>query len=174
MGKKISVIGSGSWATAITKLLTENGHQVQWWLRTQEQVDSLLATGTNTKYLSDIHFNLSNLKPSADINLVLADTEFVFLVVPSAFLQTALSGTAYGALQGKTIVSGIKGIIPEGNQLITDYLESTFGLSHDSMTILAGPCHAEEVALEKIIAIVQGMGHTTGNGHHIFEDSGKL
>ena len=144
----IAVIGSGSWATAIVKLLSEKDTRIQWWMRKPEYVDHVKRYRHNKNYLSDVTIDLSKVTPTADLEQALDGADTAFLVVPSAFLKPVLE-QAGPLLQGKLIASGVKGIVPDDNELITDYLEKRFGLDSTKMCILSGPCHAEEIAMEK-------------------------
>ncbi|WP_205500747.1 NAD(P)H-dependent glycerol-3-phosphate dehydrogenase [Rufibacter psychrotolerans] len=147
--ERIAVLGGGSWATALVKILSENKTQVRWWLRNQEDVRHLQQYAHNPRYLSGVRFDLECVQPSNDIVETVAQAEWVILAVPAAFVQQALSALPPHALQGKTLVSAVKGMIPSENLLITDFLEQHYGVPADRQCVIAGPCHAEEVALEK-------------------------
>ncbi|MBC3539690.1 NAD(P)H-dependent glycerol-3-phosphate dehydrogenase [Rufibacter sediminis] len=147
--ERIAVLGGGSWATALVKILSENKTDVSWWLRNKEDVQHLCQYGHNPRYLSGIRFNLEYVHPSNDIEGTVAQADWVILAVPAAFVKQALSPLAADALKGKTLVSAIKGMIPGENLLITDFLEQHYGVPADRQCVIAGPCHAEEVALEK-------------------------
>ncbi|MBC6989899.1 MULTISPECIES: NAD(P)H-dependent glycerol-3-phosphate dehydrogenase [Hymenobacter] len=146
---KIAVIGGGSWATALTKILSENGAQVGWWLRHKEDVQHLLRTRHNARYLSSVAFDLDKVLPSSDLEEVVEAAEWVVLAVPAAFVQNALEKLDRDDLKHKRVISAIKGMIPSKNVLVTDYVAERFRLPHERLGIVAGPCHAEEVALEK-------------------------
>ena len=147
--ERIAVIGGGSWATAIVKILSENKSEVHWWMRNKHDVQHLIDYKHNPRYLSGVQFDLDYVKPSSDLAAVVAVADWVILAVPAAFVQEALSGLPANALQGKSVVSAIKGMVPEQNVLITDYVEHQFGVPNTHHLVIAGPCHAEEVALEK-------------------------
>lgn len=147
--KKIAVIGGGSWATALVKILSENKSQVHWWLRNPDDVQHLLTYQHNPRYLSGISFHMDYVHPATDLAVVVEPADWVILAVPAAFVQQALFPLPPKALAGKVLVSAIKGMIPEGNILITDYLEKDFQVPAHRLCVIAGPCHAEEVALEK-------------------------
>jgi glycerol-3-phosphate dehydrogenase (NAD(P)+) len=145
----IAVIGGGSWATALVKILSENNVQVHWWLRHSEDVKHLLAYRHNPRYLSGISFNMEYVHPSTDLQEVVKPSAWIILAVPAAFVEEALAQLHPEDLAGKTLVSAIKGMIPKQNILITDYLEKHFQVPSERLCVVAGPCHAEEVALEK-------------------------
>ncbi|MEM1137819.1 MAG: NAD(P)H-dependent glycerol-3-phosphate dehydrogenase [Bacteroidota bacterium] len=145
----IGVIGSGSWATALIKILTENNNQVNWWVRHEEEVKHILDYKHNPAYLSAVEIHLDKVKPSVDIGKVVRDSEWLLLVVPAAFIKDVLKSIAPELLKGKKIISAIKGMIPDENLLVTDFIHQHFGTDTIDLAVIAGPCHAEEVAMEK-------------------------
>ncbi|KAA5547872.1 NAD(P)H-dependent glycerol-3-phosphate dehydrogenase [Adhaeribacter rhizoryzae] len=147
--EKIAVIGGGSWATALVKILSENKASVNWWLRNANDVEHLQKYHHNPRYISGVNFNLNYVKPTTHLAECLQEVRWVILAVPAAFIQSALENLPADAFAGKILVSAVKGMIPHQNILITDYLENTFGVPASHQCIIAGPCHAEEVALEK-------------------------
>jgi glycerol-3-phosphate dehydrogenase (NAD(P)+) len=148
--RKVAVIGSGSWATAIVKILSENKNtKIRWWFRDKETVKKVKKLRINPNHLSDVHINNRKVKSSANIKKVLSDSEFVILAVPSAFIKSALDLIDIEDLKGKTVVSAIKGMIPNENILISQFLEKNYNVDLSTQLVIAGPCHAEEVALEK-------------------------
>lgn len=147
--EKIAVLGGGSWATALVKILSENKADVRWWLRSKEDVAHLQQYGHNPRYISGVRFDLHYVTPSTDILETVEGADWVILAVPAAFVQQALAPLPLDAFQGKTVVSAVKGMIPKENILITDFLEQKYGVPAEHQCVIAGPCHAEEVALEK-------------------------
>ncbi len=145
----IAVVGGGSWATAIIKILTEGNVRVHWWLRNQEDAAYIRQYGHNPHYLSDVQLNRRKVKVCSGIEEAITGTTHVILAVPAAFVQSALAGVSADLLAGKVVVSAIKGMIPEKNLLVTDWVEADFGVPAEKICVIAGPCHAEEVALEK-------------------------
>jgi glycerol-3-phosphate dehydrogenase (NAD(P)+) len=145
----IAVIGGGSWATAIVKILSENETKIKWWLRDAETVNFIKHFQHNPKYLSDIQLNLSKVKPDTNIKKVIQGADYVILAVPAAFLEAALKPLTKDDFKGRIIVSGIKGIVPGSKQLITEYLERKYHIPEDDLCVIGGPCHSEEIANEK-------------------------
>lgn len=143
------MIGGGSWATALAKILSENGARVGWWLRHKDDVQHLLRTRHNPRYLSSVQFDLTRIAPDTDVADVVKDADWVVLAVPAAFVKETLDKLDRDALKNKRVISAIKGMIPGRNELVTDYVEERFRMSREKMGCVAGPCHAEEVALEK-------------------------
>jgi glycerol-3-phosphate dehydrogenase (NAD(P)+) len=147
---KIAVIGGGSWATALVKILSEqNGLKINWWMRSHEAVEHIRKHHHNPRYLSSIEFHPSKVKAYHQIKDALKGAEGVFLVVPAAFLSDALSEIGSDYLKNRFVVSAIKGMIPERHQLISDFINDQFGVPLNLQAAIAGPSHAEEVALEK-------------------------
>jgi glycerol-3-phosphate dehydrogenase (NAD(P)+) len=147
--EKIAVIGGGSWATAIIKILSENNVAIQWWLRNKEAVQHIRKYHHNPHYLSDIAINRRKVKPCTDIKEAVKDVSVIILAVPAAFVSDALSSLVAADFKGKLVVSAIKGMIPGDNILVTDLVERDYGVPPSDLCVIAGPCHAEEVALEK-------------------------
>lgn len=145
----VAVIGGGSWATAIVKILSEKDLKIRWWLRNEEDVTFIQTYGHNPHYLSDVQVNLRKVKVYPDIIKTISKATYVILAVPAAFIQQALQQVRAVHLQQKIIISAIKGMIPEHNLLVTDWVEKEFDVLAENVCVIAGPCHAEEVALEK-------------------------
>lgn len=146
---KIAVVGHGSWATAIVKILTDNARQVDWYVRNQEVRSHIQEYGNNPKYLSQVHFDKASLTLHDEINSAVGAADVVVLATPSAFLQTVLSDLTI-SLTGKFVISAIKGIVPEAWLTIAEYLNENYDLPFDNIGVITGPCHAEEVALERL------------------------
>lgn len=155
--KHIAVIGGGSWGTAITKMLSQHKasgnsaiQSLQWWVRNQETATFIKTNKHNPKYISSVEIHPDVVEVTADLNAVLAKAELIVLAVPSAFLHQALQGIQPGVLKNKFIVSAIKGLLPHSKQIVADYLINEFDVPHQNMLVISGPCHAEEVASEKL------------------------
>ncbi len=150
MEKTIGVIGGGSWATAIIKILLNNTSKLNWWVRKQENVDFIKTYHHNQNYLSYIKFNPEQIEISSDIKKVITQSDILIWVVPSAFLYTSLEGLDEDLFADKLHVTAIKGILPEFYIPISEYLNKHFGVPMQNIGAIAGPCHAEEVAMEKL------------------------
>jgi len=147
---KIAVVGGGSWATALVKILSEQpSNRVRWWLRSQADIDHIRAYHHNPRYLSDVFHSPKKVKVCAKIKDAIRDADYVVLAVPAAFVREPFEALRPANFFGKRVVSAIKGMIPGTNQLVTDWMEEKFGVPLDDICVIAGPCHAEEVALEK-------------------------
>lgn len=147
--EKVAILGGGSWATALAKILSENKAHVHWWMRNEQDVQHLIQYRHNPRYLSQVSFDLDYIKPSQDLRAVVAAADWVILAVPAAFVQQVLAELPVDAFKGKVVVSAVKGMIPQENILITEYMERHYQVPDARQLVIAGPCHAEEVALEK-------------------------
>ena len=149
---KILVVGGGSWATANIKMLGDNTveKEIFWWMRNPEAVEHVQKFGHNPNYLSSVEVKLPAQNVSTDLRSLIAAADIVLLNVPAAFLKEALAGISAGDLAGKKIVSAIKGIVPDENQIIAEFLNQHYNIPFDHFAVISGPCHAEEVALEKL------------------------
>jgi glycerol-3-phosphate dehydrogenase (NAD(P)+) len=147
---KIGVIGNGSWATALVKILTDNGQQVTWWIRNAHSIEHIKKRGHNPNYLPSAHFDVSLLDLQNDVQAVVNKSNLLVLAVPSAYIQEVLSGIGKKTLQNKRILSAIKGLVPGEDVLLNDYLHTRLGLPLQNYFAVLGPCHAEEVAAEKL------------------------
>ncbi len=144
------LIGSGSWATALAKLLTDNGNSINWWIRNNDTIKTLKTRHHNPHYLHSAYFNTNQLSLSNNIAETVANSDVLVIATPSAYAEDALQQLDKNALKGKKIISAIKGILPGKNQLLNEYLLDEFNFSIDDYYTVLGPCHAEEVAAEKL------------------------
>lgn len=152
MKHTIAVIGGGSWATANIKMLADNTtpKEIFWWMRSEQAVDHLIKFRHNPRYLSSVEISVPPQHISTDLKQVIAAADFVLLNVPAAFLKDALDGITPEDLAGKKIVSAIKGIVPDENLIIGEFMNQRYGIPFSNLLVISGPCHAEEVALEKL------------------------
>lgn len=144
------MIGGGSWATALVKILTDNNYQVTWWMRNETAIEHLKKYANNPNYLSSVNLNMKLITLSHDLNETLKENDLMILAVPAAFLKTTLATADSKYLEGKILVSAIKGIVPEDNLIIGEFLHKTYFMPFENLIVISGPCHAEEVALEKL------------------------
>lgn len=148
--EKIAIIGGGSWATALVKILCNNSDSIFWWVRSEETVNHLLKFKKNPKYLQSVEFDLSKITVSNDITKVISESDTIIIAAPSAFLVGIFENIDTAIFKGKTVFSAVKGIIPEYHAIPARYIHKTFGTPYDDIGIICGPCHAEEVALERL------------------------
>jgi len=148
--ERIAVIGGGSWATAIVKLLCNTQEKVNWWMRSEESVAHILQYKHNPKYLQSVEFDLSKLEISTDLRQVIQTADVVIIATPSAFLTETFLHISSDLFQGKVVFSAVKGIVPEFNAIPARFIHKTLGTPYEHIGIICGPCHAEEVALERL------------------------
>lgn len=153
--KKIAVLGGGSWATALAKIILTNVDSINWYMRKQEQTDEFAATGKNPSYLSSVKFDTSRIHFTNDINEVVAASDVLILAVPSPYLKMHLKKLRR-SIRRKYIISAIKGMVPDENIDVTEYMHVRYEVPTDQLGMIAGPCHAEEVAMERLSYLTIG------------------
>lgn len=153
---KIAILGAGSWATALVKILSNNDITIHWWIRNAENIEYIKKYKHNPKYLTDIEIDLSKVVMHTDLKETVASADRLIMAVPSAFMSEAFAELKKDDLKGKTIFSAVKGTLPDRKMMVSAYLSEQFGVPLSSIGIIAGPCHAEEVALEKLSYLTVG------------------
>jgi glycerol-3-phosphate dehydrogenase (NAD(P)+) len=148
--KKIAVIGGGSWATAQVKILCNNLNKVYWFVRSEEQVNHILQFKHNPKYLQSVEFDTEKLVVSSNLEQILKEAQYIIIATPSAFLTKLFENVDKSLFEGKVVFSAVKGIIPEYNAIPARFIHKTFDVPYHKIGIICGPCHAEEVALERL------------------------
>ena len=156
---KIGIMGGGSWATAIAKMVLNNEDTINWYMHRDDRIADFKRLGHNPAYLSSVAFDINRINFSSDINEVVAASDVLIFVTPSPYLKNSLRKLR-GKLKGKFVVSAIKGVIPEENILISEYFQKHYGVLPENMAVIAGPCHAEEIALERISYLTIGCADT--------------
>jgi glycerol-3-phosphate dehydrogenase (NAD(P)+) len=146
---KFAVFGGGSWATAIVKMLCENLNEVGWYMRSSYALEHIKKEQHNPNYLSSVEFKVSQLKLSNDINEMVNYADYLIFVIPSAFLHQELEKLTV-SLEDKIVFSAIKGIVPETSLIVGDHLNTNYNVPFNNIGVISGPCHAEEVALERL------------------------
>jgi glycerol-3-phosphate dehydrogenase (NAD(P)+) len=149
-GKSIAVLGGGSWATAIVKMLLNNADKVHWWMRNQDAVNHIKEFHHNPNYLSSVAFEEGKIEVSTDLKAIIEAADTIVLVIPSAFIHTTFEPLDKNIFDNKTVFSAVKGIVPELHSIAARYLHKEYKVHYDRIGIICGPCHAEEVALEKL------------------------
>ena len=147
--KKIGILGGGSWATALTKIFMQNVSEINWYMRSSQSIEYLRKFNRNKNYISSIHLDTQRIYLSDDINQVINKSDILVFAIPSAFLKAALEKVTV-PLSGKFVVSAIKGLVPEDNKIIGEYFSEEFQVPLEQFAVISGPCHAEEVALERL------------------------
>ncbi len=152
----IAVLGSGSWATAIVKIATQNHDKVHWWVRENEIVEGVRQYGRNPLFLRSCQLDTNKIEITTDIKKVISSTDTIVLVIPSAFVEKSLQDLTPSDFENKTIISATKGIIPSTNQIVADYLQTQFKVELERQAVLSGPSHAEEIAQDGMTYLTLG------------------
>ncbi len=147
---KLAIIGNGSWGTALAKLMLNNCGELNWFMRKQEDVDFFNTYHNNPRYLSSVEFDTSKINFYTDIHQCFKHSDVIVLAVPSAFLMDTIGSLTDKDFEGKVIFSAIKGIVPQENLIVGEYLNKIYKVPLSNIGVITGPCHAEEVALEKL------------------------
>ena len=149
---KIAVVGGGSWATAIVKILSDNliDKEIYWWMRNNDAIEHIRRYNHNPHYLSSVQIKVPDENISSDLKSIIAVSDLILLNVPAAFLKEALKDISSDDLKGKKIISAIKGIVPDENMIIGEFMNQHYQIPFSDIIVISGPCHAEEVALEKL------------------------
>lgn len=144
------MIGNGSWATALVKIITDGGHPVNWWIRNSTSIEYIQRRRHNPNYLHSAYFDVSLLNMSSEVQKIVDASDLLVFAVPSAYAEDVLASIDKDSLKDKKVLSAIKGLIPGEDILLNDYLERHFSLPLSNYFAVLGPCHAEEVAAEKL------------------------
>lgn len=147
---KFGIIGSGSWATALAKMLVDNKHAINWWIRNTQTINYIKEHGNNPNYLKGARLDKDLLFLSANVKEVVAKSDVLVIAIPSAYAEESLATLNANDWKGKKVISAIKGLLPEKNILLNYYLQQQFNLPLENYFAVLGPCHAEEVAEEKL------------------------
>lgn len=146
----IGIVGNGSWGTALAKILTDNNNTIHWWIRNTEAMNHLKNRHHNPQYLTSVRFLPEHLKPTDNLKELLEQCDTIIIAVPSAYAQSVIESVDAKLWEGKIIISAIKGILPDCNLLLNDYLAGKPGFNLQNYVAITGPCHAEEVAEERL------------------------
>jgi glycerol-3-phosphate dehydrogenase (NAD(P)+) len=144
------ILGSGSWGTALAKILTDNGQHIHWWFRNDKTIHHLMQRRHNPQYLSTAYFDTQKLSLRSSAEEVIRNSDCIVIAIPSAYAEEALANLPADIFEGKKVISAIKGILPNENVLLNDYLKTHFNFQLENYFAVLGPCHAEEVASEKL------------------------
>ena len=153
--KQVAIMGGGSWATAIAKILLNNVDTINWYIRREDRIEDFKRLGHNPAYLSSVKFDTNRINFSSDINKVVKESDILVFVTPSPYLKNHLKKLK-ADLEDKFIVNAIKGIVPDENLIISEYFNKVYKVPYDNIAAIAGPCHAEEVALERLSYLTVG------------------
>jgi glycerol-3-phosphate dehydrogenase (NAD(P)+) len=157
---KVGVLGGGSWATALVKLLSNNADHVHWWMRSKESIEHIKNFGHNPRYIQSIEFDREKLTVTDDLQLVIDESDYLIIAIPSAFVHETFEHYKPKGLENKVLFSAIKGIINEFDSIPARYFHKQLGAPYENIGLICGPCHAEEVALEKLSYLTIGCHDT--------------
>ncbi len=157
---KIGILGGGSWATALAKILTHNQHSIRWWMRDAAAIKHIKKHHSNPKYLQSVYLNPDLIRLHQRVKQLLPKVDVLILATPSAYISKVMDEMPAKGLMDKIIVSGIKGIIPKENLIIGNFLHEKHNIPLDNIVVISGPCHAEEVAQEKLSYLTFAGQHT--------------
>jgi glycerol-3-phosphate dehydrogenase len=152
---KIAIIGSGSWATAIAKIVIEHTHDIGWYFRKEDKIEEFKRKGHNPAYLTSVHFNLNEISFSSDINEIVEEYDTLVFVTPSPYLKDLLKKLKK-ELHSKLIVTAIKGIVPDEDLVCSEYFHKAYNVPYENLAVIGGPSHAEEVAMERLTYLTIG------------------
>ncbi|MBO7260887.1 MAG: glycerol-3-phosphate dehydrogenase [Bacteroidaceae bacterium] len=152
---KLAIMGGGSWATAIAKILLSTEDSINWYIRREDRIEDFKRLGHNPAYLTSVQFDTNRINFYSDINKVVEDSEVLVFVTPSPYFKSHMKKLKV-KIRDKFIVSAIKGIVPDDNLLMSDYFHRYYGVPEENISVVAGPCHAEEVAMERLSYLTVG------------------
>lgn len=147
---KIAVIGGGSWATALVKILCNQNTKIHWWMRSEAAISHIEQYGHNPKYLQSVSFDTTQLVLSTDLKRIISAADWLVIATPAAFMVEAFEGIDESHFTNKVVFSAVKGIVPAYNAIPARFIHKSFGVPYDHIGIISGPCHAEEVAMERL------------------------
>ena len=153
--KQVAIMGGGSWATAIAKILLSNVDTINWYIRRDDRIEEFKRLGHNPAYLSSVKFDKNRINFSSNINKIVKESDILVFVTPSPYLKNHLKKLKED-LSDKFIVNAIKGIVPDENLIISEYFHKQYNVPYENIAVIAGPCHAEEVALERLSYLTVG------------------
>lgn len=164
---KVAIIGGGSWATAIAKIVLHHEAQINWYMRRDDRIEEFIRLGHNPAYLTGLHFDVSRINFSSDLNKIVQESDTLILVTPSPYLKSHLKKLKT-SIREKLIAIAIKGLVPDDNITISQYFQQAFNVPEDNITTIGGPSHAEEVAMDRLCYLTVGC-HNLENAKTVAE-----
>ena len=151
----IAIMGGGSWATAIAKMVVENTGHIGWYMRREDRIDDFKRLGHNPAYITSLQFDVDQISFSPDINAVAKKYDTLIFAIPSPYLKNHLKKLTVD-ISGKTIVTAIKGIVPDEDMVVSEYFHSRYNVPYEHILCIGGPSHAEEIALRRLTYLTIG------------------
>ena len=164
---KVAIIGGGSWATAMAKIVLHHEAQINWYMRRDDRIEEFKRLGHNPAYLTGLHFDVSRINFSSDLNKVVQESDTLIFVTPSPYLKSHLKKLKT-SIREKLIAIAIKGLVPDDNITISQYFQQAFNVPEDNITTIGGPSHAEEVAMDRLCYLTVGC-HSLDNAKTVAE-----
>ena len=161
---RVAIIGGGSWATAIAKMVMVNEERINWYIRRDDRIEDFKRLRHNPAYLTGVQFDIDRITFSSDLNYVAKNSDTLIFVTPSPYLKGHLKKLKT-SLKNKLIVTAVKGIVPDDNVTVSQYFHQTFGVPEDQLACIGGPSHAEEVALDRLCYLTIGCRSSVNGGH---------
>ena len=152
---KIAIMGGGSWATAVAKMVINHTHNIAWYMRRDDRIEDFRRLGHNPAYLTSIHFDVNEIQFSSDLNKIVQENDTLIFVTPSPYLKNHLKKLKV-KLKDKFVITAMKGIVPDENLVCSDYFHQVYDVPYENLAVLGGPSHAEEVALERLSYLTIG------------------
>ena len=152
---RIAIIGGGSWATAIAKIVVEHTRHIGWYMRRDDRIEDFKRLGHNPAYLTSVHFNIGEIEFFSDINKIVQAYDTLIFVTPSAYIKNHLKRLKT-RIRDKFVVTAIKGIVPDENLVCSEFFHQVYDVPYENLACLGGPSHAEEVALERLSYLTVG------------------
>ena len=146
---RIGIVGSGSWATAIAKILTEECSAINWFVRKQSTIQAFKRLGHNPRYLTSAEFDLDRILFMSDLDMLIENSDVIIFAVPSAYIRNVIESSTV-SLKDKIIVSAIKGLVTDNNLILSEFFNAYYEVPFEQIVIISGPCHAEEIAMERL------------------------
>ncbi len=151
----IAIIGGGSWATAIAKIVLDHTQHIGWYMRRDDRIEDFQRMGHNPAYLTSVHFDVSKIFFSSDINKIVQNYDTLIFVTPSPYLKNHLKKLK-SRIRDKFVITAIKGIVPDENLVCSEYFHQVYDVPYENLACIGGPSHAEEVALERLSYLTIG------------------
>jgi len=147
---KVLIVGGGSWATALAKVLSQNSNMLLWWMRNEDSIRHLKKFSHNPKYLQSAEFDMSKIEISSDLEKLINAADIIIIAIPAAFIHDTLKDISENSFRDKLVFSAVKGMIPEYNSIPARYFHKFHKIPYEQIGIICGPCHAEEIAMERL------------------------
>lgn len=153
---RICILGGGSWGTALAKLIQMSNRSFNWYIKRTEQIEGFYKLGHNPDYLTNVKFNLAQITFYSNVERAIKESDTIIIAVPSPFVKPQFKWVWNKSFKGKNVFSAVKGIIPNDNMVVSEYMSYNFKIPYENIGVISGPCHAEEVALERLSFLTVG------------------